>query len=154
MAGLSAIAMGAPPILGGALLGAATGQLRPPDARDEIKRDLELLDRLPEQEVARRAALRRSIDDRIDDLITSMERRRQLRATFSHYEGNWRDIFLLLCAVLFSIIWWNVDHSRKSWEPLFIAMILASFVAAYYAFRGVRRSIGSTLRRRDRRHRQ
>jgi hypothetical protein len=56
--------------------------------------------------------------------------------------------------VLFSIIWWNVDHSRKSWEPLFIAMILASFVAAYYAFRGVRRSIGSTLRRRDRRHRQ
>jgi hypothetical protein len=153
MAGLAGIALGAAPVLGGALLGSASGQLRARDVRDEIKRDLELLERLPEDQVIRRAALRRSIDDRIDDLITAMERRRQLRAAVSDYEGNWRDIFLMLCAVMFTIVWWNVDHHRTSWLPLFVAMILASVVAAGYAFRGLRLSVLGVFRRRDRRRR-
>ena len=149
MPGLAGIALGAAPVLGGALLGLATGQMRAPDVREEIKRDLELLERLPEDQVIRRAALRRSIDDRIDDLITAMERRRQLRAAVSGYEGNWRDIFLMLCAVLFTIIWWNVDHHRTSWLPLFVTMILASVVAAVYAFRGLRLSLLKVFHRRD-----
>jgi hypothetical protein len=106
------IAMGAAPVLGGALLGAAVGQLRGPDMREGIKQDLELLEQMPEMEAARREALQRSINDRIDELIVAEDKARQLRATASSYEGNWRDIVLFLCTVLFSIVWWSVDHDR------------------------------------------
>jgi len=67
MPGMAAMAMGAAPVVGGALFGAAVGQLRGPNLRDGIKQDLELLEQLPEIEAARREALRRSIDDRIDE---------------------------------------------------------------------------------------
>ena len=91
MPGMAAMAMGAAPVVGGALLGAAVGQLRGPDLREGIKQDLELLEQLPEMEAARREALRRSINDRIDELIVAEDKARQLRATASSYEGNWRD---------------------------------------------------------------
>jgi hypothetical protein len=58
----------------GALLGVAAGQIRAPDVRSAIEQDLELLDRLPEHQVARREALQRTIDDRIDDLVAANER--------------------------------------------------------------------------------
>ena len=61
MPGMAAIAMGAAPVLGGALLGAAVGQLRGPDLREGIKQDLELLEQLPETEASRREALRRRL---------------------------------------------------------------------------------------------
>jgi hypothetical protein len=89
---MAAMAMGAAPVLGGALLGAAVGQLRGPDMREGIKQDLELVEQMPEVEMARREALRRSINDRIDELIVAEDKARQLRATASSYEGNWRDI--------------------------------------------------------------
>jgi hypothetical protein len=150
MPGMAAIAMGAAPVLGGALLGAAVGQVRGPDVREGIKQDLELLERMPEIEAARREALRRSINDRIDDLVAANDKARQLRATASSYEGNWRDIVLFLCTVLFSIVWWSVDHDRTSWLPVFITTIVASVVAAGYALRGVRRSVLRVRRRADR----
>jgi hypothetical protein len=53
MPGMAAMAMGAAPVLGGALLGAAVGQLRGPDMREGIKQDLELLEQMPEMEAAR-----------------------------------------------------------------------------------------------------
>ena len=81
MPGMAAMAMGAAPVLGGALLGAAVGQLRGPDMREGIKQDLELLEQLPETEAARREALRRSINDRIDELIVAEDKARQLRAS-------------------------------------------------------------------------
>ena len=94
MPGMAAMAMGAAPVVGGALLGAAVGQLRGPDLREGIKQDLELLEQMPEIEAARREALRRSINDRIDELIVAEDKARQLRATASSYEGSWRDIVL------------------------------------------------------------
>jgi hypothetical protein len=151
MPGMAAMAMGAAPVLGGALLGAAVGQLRGPDMREGIKQDLELLAQMPEIEASRREALQRSINDRIDELVAANDKARQLRATASSYEGNWRDIVLFLCTVLFSIVWWSVDHDRDSWLPVFITTIAASVVAGGYAVRGMRRSAGRVRRRADRR---
>ena len=153
MPGMAAMAMGAAPVLGGALLGVAVGQLRGPGLREGIKQDLELLEQLPEIEAARREALRRSIDDRIDELIVAENTARRLRAAASSYEGNWRDIVLFLCTVLFSIVWWSVDHDRDSWLPVFITTIVASVVAAGYTVRGLRRSV-RRMRRRARRGQQ
>ncbi|BBX48463.1 hypothetical protein GCM10009641_04910 [Mycobacterium cookii] len=151
MPGIAAIAMGAAPVLGGALFGAAMGQLRGPDLRDGIKQDLQLLEQLPDTEVARRDALGRSINDRVDELVEANDKARQLRAAARSYEGNWRDIVLLLCTLLFSIVWWSVDHHRDSWLPVFITTILASVVAAGYALRGLSRSVRRLRRRADRR---
>ncbi len=150
MPGMAAVAMGAAPVLGGALFGAAVGQLRGPNLREGIKQDLELLEQLPEIEAARREALRRSINDRVDELVDANDKARQLRAAAGSYEGNWRDIVLLLCTVLFSIVWWSVDHDRNSWLPVFITTIVASVVAAGYAFRGLSRSVRRLRRRGDR----
>jgi hypothetical protein len=115
-----------------------------------IKQDLELLEQMPEMEAARREVLQRSINDRIDELIVAEDKARQLRATASSYEGNWRDIVLFLCTVLFSIVWWSVDHDRDSWLPVFITTIVASVVAGGYAVRGLRRSVRRVRRRADR----
>ena len=151
MPGIAAMAMGAAPVVGGALLGAAVGQLRGPDLREGIKQDLELLEQLPEMEAARREALRRSIDDRIDELIVAEDKARRLRAAASSYEGSWRDVVLFLCTVVFSIVWWSVDHDRDSWLPVFIITIAASVVAGGYAVRGLRRSARRMRRRVGRR---
>jgi hypothetical protein len=147
MPGLSAIALASAPVFGGALLAVAAGQFVSTDFRTGIKEDMELLERLPEDEADRRAALRRSIADRIDDLVAANEKRRQLRAAAIAYQGNWRDIVLLLCTVLFTVVWWDVDHDRASWLPLFVVLILASVVAAGYAFRGVSRSMLKLIHR-------
>ena len=147
MPGMAAMAMGAAPVVGGALLGAAVGQIRGPDMREGIKQDLELLAQMPEMEASRREALQRSIDDRIDELIVAADKARQLRATASSYEGSWRDIVLFLCTVLFSIVWWSVDHHRGSWLPVFITTIAASVVAGGYAVRGLRRGVRRAARR-------
>ena len=74
MSGIAQLALGAAPIFGGALLGAAAGQIRGPDFRGTIKADLDLLDRIPEEESGRRAALQRAINQRIDDLLLANER--------------------------------------------------------------------------------
>jgi hypothetical protein len=147
MPGLAAIALGSAPVFGGALLAAAAGQFVSTDFRAGIKEDMELLERLPEDETDRRAALRRSIADRIDDLVVANEKRRQLRAAAIVYQGNWRDVVLFLCTVLFAVVWWDVDHDRKNWLPLFIVLILASVIAASYALRGIRTSIVKLIHR-------
>jgi hypothetical protein len=150
MPGMAALAMGAAPVLGGALFGAVAGQLRGPDLRAGIKQDLELLEQIPEIEAARREALRRSINGRIDELIVANDRALQLRVAASSYEGNWRDIVLFLCTVLFSIVWWSVDHHRNSWLPVFIATIVAAILACGYTVRGLSRSVRRARRRADR----
>ena len=147
MPGIGQLALGAAPIFGGALLGIAAGQIKAPDVRAAIKADLDLLDRIPDDESDRRAALQRSIDQRVDDLVEANRRNRALRAAASSYEGNWRDIVLVLCAVLFTIVWWNVPHSRTNWMFLFVVMIILSVVAALYAFRGLRQSLRALFRR-------
>jgi hypothetical protein len=150
MPSMAAMAMGAAPVLGGALLGAAVGQFRGPNMREGIKQDLELLEQMPGTEAVRRDALRRSINDRIDELIVAEDKARQLRAKASSYEGSWRDVVLFVCTVLFSIVWWSVDHGRDNWLPVFITTIAASVLAGGYALRGMRRSARRMRRRAGR----
>jgi hypothetical protein len=150
--GIADIALGAAPIAGGALLGVAAGNLRGPDVRGAIKADIELLDAIPEENAALRAALRKSIDDRIVDLITATEKSRELREIAASYKGNWRDIVVFLCAVLFTIVWWNVPHSRTNWLMMFIILIVLSAIVAVYASRGVIRAIASLNKSRHEHH--
>ena len=150
MPGIAELALGAAPIAGGALLGVAAGGLKGPDVRGLIKQDLDLLDRLPPEQTERRANLQRSIDERIDDLIMASEKSRSLREAALSYRGNWRDIVVFICAILFTIIWWNVSHSRTNWLPTFVLMILLSIAAAIYAGRGVVRALQTYFH--DRRH--
>jgi len=147
MSGIANLALGAAPIAGGALLGVAAGNLRAPDVRGLIAKDFDLLERIPLDQTQRRERLRQSIDQRIDDLITASEKSRELRLAAASYEGNWRDIVVFICAVLFTIIWWNVSHSRSNWLLLFIVMIVLSVVAGIYAGRGVVRAIARFVHR-------
>jgi hypothetical protein len=146
MAGLSAMAINTAPILGGVLLATAAGQLRGPDYRSAINQDLDLLERLPADQVTRRAAIMRTVELRIDDLVSATEKSRQLRAAAASYQGNWRDIVLLVSAVLFTVVWWHVSHHRTNWLPMFIVMIAASVLSAVYAFRGSVRSVRRLIR--------
>jgi hypothetical protein len=148
MAGLGQIALNSAPVFGGLMLAVAAGQFRGPDYRELIKKDMDLLERLPPDATDRRAELQRTIDARIDDLVDAADRSRALRKAALSYQGNWRDVVLLLCVVLFTIIWWEVDHSRGNWLPMFILLILLSVVTAAYTFRGVLRSASSFARRR------
>jgi hypothetical protein len=135
--GLGQIALNSAPVFGGAMLAIAAGQFKGPNYRGLIKEDMDLLDRLPPEATKRRAELQRTIETRIDDLVDAADRGRALRRAAVSYQGNWRDIVLLLCVLLFTIIWWEVDHSRSNWLPMFILLILLSVVAAVYTLRGM-----------------
>jgi len=141
MPGIAEIALGAAPIAGGALLGVAAGNLRPPDVRGLILKDMDLLERIPDDQPELKTRLKASIDERINDLIVASEKSRELRKAAASYSGNWRDIVVFICAVLFTIIWWNVSHSRANWLVMFIVMIVLSIVAGIYAGRGAVRAI-------------
>jgi hypothetical protein len=129
------------------MLAIAAGQFRGPDYRELIKQDMDLLDRMPPEATSRRAELQRTIDARIDDLVDANDRSQSLRKAALTYRGNWRDVVLLLCVVLFTIIWWDVSHSRSNWLPMFVLLILLSVVTAAYAFRGAVRAAASFVRR-------
>jgi hypothetical protein len=146
MAGLSAMAINTAPILGGVLLAAAAGQVRGPDYRSAINQDLDLLERLPADQATRRAALLRTVERRIDDLVSAAERSHQLRAAATTYQGNWRDVVLLANAVLFTFVWWHVSHHRTNWLPMFIVLIAVCVLSALYAFRGSVRSVRRLIR--------
>jgi hypothetical protein len=130
------MALGAAPIAGGAMLGALAGTVKGPDFRALIKSDVELLKSLPEDSVEVRAELKRTIDERVLELVTTIDRNRELRVAASGYRGNWRDIFVFLCAVMFTIVWWNVPHTRSNWLVTFIILVILSAVVALYATRG------------------
>lgn len=141
MPGIAELALGAAPIAGGALLGVAAGNLRPPDIRGLILKDMDLLERIPDDQPELKARLKASIDQRINDLIAATEKSRELRIAAASYTGNWRDIVVFICAILFTIIWWNVSHSRSNWLLLFVVMIVVSVAAGVYAGRGLLRVI-------------
>ncbi|MFV1364457.1 hypothetical protein AAHH97_13565 [Mycolicibacterium elephantis] len=149
MPGIAELALGAAPIAGGAMLGVIAGNLKPPDVRGQIMKDFDLLERIPTEHVERRARLQASIDKRIDDLVSAGERSRELREAALSYTGNWRDIVVFLCAVLFTIVWWHVSHDRSNWLVMFIAMIVLSVAAGIYAGRGVLRAVRTFLHRSD-----
>ena len=119
------------------MLGALAGTIKGPDFRALIKSDIELLDSLPPECVELREALRRSIDARVWELIATVDRNRELREAATGYRGNWRDIFVFLSALLFTLVWWNVPHSRTNWLVTFIVLVILSAVVGLYATRGV-----------------
>jgi len=147
MPGIAELALGAAPIAGGAMLGVIAGNLKPPDVRGMIAKDMDLLERIPADQPERRARLQASIDQRIDELITAGERTRELRDAAMSYRGNWRDIVLFLCALLFTYVWWNISHARSNWLVMFIAMVLLSVATGIYAGRGIARAIRTYLHR-------
>jgi ABC-type antimicrobial peptide transport system permease subunit len=149
MPGIAEIAMAGAPIAGGALLGIAAGNLRGPDVRGLIKQDMDLLERIPPEQTERRAELQRVIDIRVDDLIAAVDKNRSLLEVAQSYRGNWRDIVVFICAILFTIIWWNVSHSRSNWLVMFIVMIVVSVAAALYASRGILRALRTLGRHRQ-----
>ncbi len=146
MPGLAEFALAGAPVAGGALLALAAGNFKGPDVRGSIKADMELLDALPPEQVERRAALQRSINMRIDDIVAAVEKNREIRNLAASYSGNWRDIVVFVCAVLFTIVWWNVDHDRTNWLVVFIVLIVLSGMVGVYAARGVLRAL-ATFRR-------
>lgn len=152
MPGIAELALGAAPIAGGALLGLAAGNIKGPDLRESIKADMDLLERIPAEQVERRAELQRVIDARIDDIITAVDRNREIRELAASYSGNWRDIVVFICTVLFAVVWWNIDHDRHNWLVMFVVLILLSVVAAVYAARGIFRALASFMHSRDRGH--
>jgi hypothetical protein len=149
MPGIAELALGAAPIAGGALLGAAAGSFKGPDVRAMIAKDMDLLERLPDDQPELKARLKASIDERICDLVAATEKSRALREAAVSYGGNWRDIVVFICAILFTIVWWNVSHSRSNWLIMFIAMIVLSVVAAIYAGRGIARAVSNFMHRND-----
>ncbi|WP_099022708.1 hypothetical protein [Mycolicibacterium palauense] len=149
MPGIADIALGAAPIAGGALLGIAAGNLRGgPDIRATIKADMDLLDRLPEQQTQRRADLERVIGRRVDALVAGVDRNFALREAASNYRGNWRDIVLFIGSVLFTIVWWQVDHSKSNWEVMFVVLLALSLITLVNAVRGGADAFESMLRGR------
>ena len=137
MAGFGDMALGAAPVAGGAMLGALAGTIKGPDFRAIIKSDIELLASLPEESVEVRAELKRTIDERVYELIATVDRNRELRLAAGSYKGNWRDIVVFVCALLFTLVWWNVPHSRTNWMLTFVVLVILSVVIGVYAARGV-----------------
>jgi hypothetical protein len=148
MVGLGQIALDSAPVFGGAMLAMAAGQFRGQDFRGLIKQDMDLLDRLPADATERRAELQRTIDARIDDLVDATDRTRALRRAALTYRGNWRDVLLLVAVLLFTVVWWGVNHSRSNWLLMFIVLIILSVVAAAYAFRGLLRAASAFVHRK------
>jgi hypothetical protein len=44
---------------------------------------------------------------------------------------------VFLSALLFTLVWWNVPHSRTNWLVTFIVLVILSAVVGLYATRGV-----------------
>jgi hypothetical protein len=149
MPAVADLALGMAPIAGGLALGAAAGYLKGPDVRKAIKQDLELLEHLPPEDVERRAELKQSIDTRIDDLVATVHRYQPLRKAAASYRGGLRDILLFISTILFTGVWWSVDHAKSDWLPMFVVLILISAWAAGYALGGLRKLLLSFRQRQD-----
>lgn len=147
MAGIGDIALGAAPIAGGAMLGTLVGTVKGPDVRTALKSDIELLKSLPEESVELRAELQRTIDMRVYELVAYLDRNYALRQTAGNYKGNWRDVVLLVCALLFTLVWWNVPHTRSNWLITFIVLVVVTVVIGLYAARGVIAALRRVFRR-------
>jgi hypothetical protein len=143
VSGLGALALGAAPLAGGVMLGGMAGQGRPsvPDLRAVIKSELDLLERIPEDQVTRRAGLERVIAEHVNDLVVAIEKSRHVKRSTSYLVENWRDLVLFLTTVLFTVVAWHADHNRPVWLPLFIAATLLSVVTALFVLRGFLRHV-------------
>ena len=145
MPGLADIAVGAAPLAGGALLAGIVGGTggRVPVLRDAITSEMDLLERIPKDEVTHRAALERVIAEHIESLVVATEKSRQRQRRYSYFVEHWRDLVLFLTNVLFTVVAWNAphDHLLPLWLPICIAATLMSVVTALYVLRGFLRHV-------------
>ena len=141
MSGLEGFALGAAPLAGGALLGGMAG--KGTDLRAVIKSELDLLERIPEDQDTRRAALKRMIEEHVDDLLVSQEKSREFQRKTRYFteEGHWRDIVLFVTILLFAVIAWHADHHRPVWLPLFIATLVVAVITVIAVVHGFLTSI-------------
>jgi hypothetical protein len=143
MVGVGALVTSVAPLAGGVLLGGMAGKSGPsvPDVRAVILSDLELLQRIPDAEVARRAALKRMIGEHVEALLVAQEKSREFRRKTRYFTEHWRDIVLFVTSLLFVVIIWHADHHRPVWLPLLIATIVMSVVTAISVVRGFLTSV-------------
>ena len=97
MVGVGAIVTGVAPLAGGLLLGGMAGKSGPsvPDLRAIILSELDLLQRIPEEEVDRRAAFKRVIAEHIEALLVAQEKSREFKRKTRYFTEHWRDIIVL-----------------------------------------------------------
>jgi len=117
---------------------AGKSQPNVPDLRAVIRSEMELLQLIPDDQVARRAALKQMIGEHIDDLLLAQEKSREFQSKTRYFtdRGHWRDIVLFVTTVLFAVVIGNADHHRPIWLPLLIATIVMSVVTGIYVLRG------------------
>jgi len=142
MVGVGALVTGVAPLAGGVLLGGMAGKSGPsvPDLRGVIVSELQVLERIPEDEVARRAAFKRMIGEQVEALLVAQEKSRKFKRKTRYFTENWREIVLLVTTPLFGVVIWHADHHRPAWLPLLIATIVMSVVTAVSVVRGFLRS--------------
>jgi hypothetical protein len=104
---------------------------------------LELLQLIPEDQVARRVALKQMIGDHIDDLLLAQEKSREFQRKTRYFtdRGHWRDIVLFVTTVLFAVVIGLGNHHRPVWLPLLVATIVMSVVTGIDVVRGFLRSV-------------
>ena len=53
-------------------------------------------------------------------------------------------MLILVTTVLFTIIWWHVDHARTNWLLMFIVLIAVNVAVLGYIVRDVRNAFART----------
>ncbi|WNG92163.1 hypothetical protein [Mycobacterium sp. ITM-2016-00318] len=146
MVGVGAIVTGVAPLAGGLLLGGMAGKSGPSgaDLRAVIISELDLLQRIPEDEVARRAAFKRVIAEHVEALLVAQEKSREFKRKTKYFTEHWRDIVVFVTTLLFMVVIWHADHSRPIWLPLVVATIVMSVVTATPVVRGFLASVRSS----------
>jgi hypothetical protein len=145
MVGVGAIVTGVAPLAGGLLLGGMAGKSGPSgaDLRAVIISELDILQRIPEDEVVRRAEFKRMIGEHVEALLVAQEKSREFKRRTRYFTEHWRDIVVFVTTLLFLVVIWYGDHHRPIWLPLLIATILMSVVTAISVVRGFLSSVRS-----------
>jgi len=106
MVGVGALVTGVAPLAGGVLLGGMAGKSGPSgaDLRAVIISELQVLERIPDDEVARRAAFKRMIGDHVEALLVAQEKSREFKSRTRYFTEHWRDIVVLVTTLLFVVI--------------------------------------------------
>ncbi|HEX3287664.1 MAG TPA: hypothetical protein VHT50_24115 [Mycobacterium sp.] len=145
MVGVGALVTGVAPLAGGLLLGGMAGKSGPsgPDLRAVIISELDILQRIPEDEVVRRAEFKRMIGEHVEALLVAQEKSREFKRRTRYFTEHWRDIVVFVTTLLFLVVIWYGDHHRPIWLPLLIATIVMSVVTAISVVRGFLSSVRS-----------
>ena len=146
MVGVGAVVTGLAPLAGGILFGGMAGKSGPSvaDLRAVIISELDVLQRIPEDEVVRRAEFKRMIGEHVEGLLVAQEKSREFKRKTRYFTEHWRDIVVFVTTLLFLVVIWYADHHRPVWLPLLIATIVMSVVTAISVVRGFLSSVRSS----------